>query len=191
MVTVLFWFFLTPFLDQGRLSALDFRKHGGQFLILVIDTFMVAFPVRLFHAVYEMIFMFMWCLMTILLYIFGLKSKLHKRFDFKQSNDITLVYLAVMTFVNPIFVQMVFFRLYKLKCLIFKPPDFSAFDAITTEKESTRVTSRDDRSVSAKMSFLTQFTLDQTLLCRQDDSIFSDEDTTDSSETTQTEVEAS
>lgn len=122
IVSVVFFAALYPqaYPDGDFPSVEDFNLHAVNTIVVIIELFLSALPVRILHMVFTMMFGLAYTGMSLLLYFFYKKTAIYPEvLDWNYPVKTGLVVGGLILVAVPV-VQLVLFSLYKLRVFIFR-----------------------------------------------------------------------
>ncbi len=125
IVTVIYFAFLYPLAVKQdpafAASALDINIHGINTIIMIIDNFMNAMPVRVMHAIYPVIYGLVYVVFSLVYY--AADPSVHilypKLLDW-SSPGTTIPCIIIVVFVLMPLMQLMWYGLYILRLKLFK-----------------------------------------------------------------------
>ena len=127
-VTALYWSYIAPnHTKEENLTPISINHHGVLLVLIILDTFLVAFPVRALHFVYPFAFASSYTVFTVILHFTGVNSTIYPVFDYVNQFPKTLA-LALGACIGCSAVHVVVFYLYRIKKCI--------ADRVTLKKRS-------------------------------------------------------
>ena len=133
-VDVLFWILLAPTLPTDeKLSSSRINKHVINGLLVVFDTLVVAFPTRLLHVVYPLLYAMLYSVFVVFLYLSRVNSKVYPFLDFEKNlkSAITIVIFSPLC---QVLCHFIVFLLFKLKKKCHQNASLAVTPAKTTSK---------------------------------------------------------
>lgn len=86
---------------------------------MLIDTFVISFPVRLFHCVYLQCFGLLYIMYTFILHTSNLNSAVYPFLDWADNAPIACAYGISLAIIGAFLVHLIFFGLYKLRSFLY------------------------------------------------------------------------
>jgi len=119
-VVILFWALAAPTLSPSDFTLpIIYHLHLVNFILLLIDIFLVAIPVRLFHVVYTVATILVYLLATLILHWLGIVSGIYPDVLVWQRYPTKSVIICLIGFVLVIVAHVIVFALYKLRMYIY------------------------------------------------------------------------
>nr|XP_039260346.1 protein rolling stone-like [Styela clava]XP_039260347.1 protein rolling stone-like [Styela clava]XP_039260348.1 protein rolling stone-like [Styela clava] len=126
LIFLTYWVFLAPIAAPEDIpTPYNIHRHAINLLLVLIDVFVAAFPIRLPHAVYAMIVAFLYCLMTLIEHLTGGISAVYPFLNWATNPGLAAGICVGLSILGPIVVQSIFFGFYNLRLAIAKCVDKS------------------------------------------------------------------
>ena len=105
--------------DIGRISVKDFNNHVMNGVVVVLELFVVALPVRFLHFVYVTIFYSLYFLWAYIFWSFGHTGNVlyMGMIDWNEPGDTMMSWLS-MALTRPIAIQIFLYVVYRLRLFI-------------------------------------------------------------------------
>ena len=120
LVTGLFWVVLAPSRTAVQnLNPITFHLHGTNSILFLVEIFMVAFPTRLLHFVYPIIFSFTYAVFSVILHFTGVNSSIYPVLNFVENAGLAVGTIVGSAFVLTPVLHSVVYLFYRLRTFIF------------------------------------------------------------------------
>ena len=139
LVATLFWSILAPLRTVAKnTQPITIHLHAVITLFLVIEIFMVAFPVRFLHCIYCVLFAIVYAFFTLILHLTGVNSAIYSAIDYKNNFSGTVIFICVIVFIAEVVLNGLVYLLYYLRKIIAKK--LKKDEVIHSHKNSRRKT---------------------------------------------------
>ena len=119
-VTGLFWTVLAPSRTAAEnLNPITFHLHGTSSILFLDEIFMVAFPTRLLHFVYPIIFSFTYAVFSVNLHFTGVNSSIYPVVNFVENAGLAIGTIAGNVFILTPVLHSVVYLIYRFRTFIF------------------------------------------------------------------------
>lgn len=122
IITFIYFAVLYPhiYAPGQKIRAVDFHIHGFNSVVIIIEMMICAFPIRLLHAIYPMIYGLTYVLFSIIYWAFDHKNNVVYKnvLDWNKPGQTIGVILGLGFLVIPI-LQLALFGLYRLRVWIY------------------------------------------------------------------------
>ena len=117
-ITILFWAALAPSATPGSLGdPFNIAIHAVNSVLFLIEVFVIAFPMRLLHFVYPMIFGIAYVIATLIFHATGITSAVYPVLDWENDPGIAAAF-SVGGVVGAVIVHSGMFGLHYLRKLV-------------------------------------------------------------------------
>ena len=119
LVTGLFWIVLAPGRTAAEnLNPITFHLHGTNSILFLVEIFMVAFPTRLLHFVYPIIFSFTYAVFSVILHFTGVNSSIYSVVNFVENAGLAVGIIVGNVFMLTPVLHSVVYLFYLLRNFI-------------------------------------------------------------------------
>lgn len=115
IVIVLYWGVLAPASTGNLGDPINIHIHVIVILLMIIDLFIVAFPIRLLHAIYSIVLLFVYIFMTLVYHWAGVNSAIYSPLNWMNSPGLAAGLSVAVVFVVTIMMHLVCFEGYCLR----------------------------------------------------------------------------
>ncbi|CAK8688819.1 unnamed protein product [Clavelina lepadiformis] len=118
-ISIFYWALIAPGRTaEQNLRPVTFHIHATNSILLLIDIFMVAFPTRLLHFIYTVLYGVLYAVALLVFHFTGLNSQVYSVIDFANSPGIAAAYVVVSVVIFPTILHSVVFGFYHLRAFI-------------------------------------------------------------------------
>ncbi|RZB39840.1 hypothetical protein BDFB_000206 [Asbolus verrucosus] len=141
-VTALYWSLIY---DEKSMNfdAMNFFVHANNSVLMMIDMFMVAHPIRLLHCCYPIVFGICYAVFSVIFYAAGGISRegqvyIYNILDWRKPGLTTIICVAVLGFI--VVVHIVCWGLYKFRMWLHSKYKKRESDGLNDEKDTSNKT---------------------------------------------------
>ena len=119
LVCLSFWIFVAPSQTaEKNFQPIGFYIHAIGIIIAVLDLLMSAFPVRILHFIYPLLYMLAYGLLNLILHWTGVNSQVYNVLDWEANVGLAAGIIAAFILVLPFIVQCILFGFYCIRFAI-------------------------------------------------------------------------
>ena len=126
-ITLIYWIGVSA-ASGDAVSAYILHVHGVTLLIALVDVMLVANPTRLWHCIYACLFAVLYCMFTVFYWVAGGTNGripdsafIYKGIlDWEEAPGTTVVVFLISIFILVPLCHLLFFGLYRLKCVLYR-----------------------------------------------------------------------
>lgn len=120
-VTLIFWGILVKDASPEYLrEPIGQHKHSVQFGFLLIDIFMISFPIRWLHFIYLTLFAILYSIFTAIMHWAKVNSRIYGFLDYENSPGLGVGVLLASSLIAAPIMHSIPFALYHLRSAIFR-----------------------------------------------------------------------
>lgn len=121
MVTAVFFIFLWPMMNSaGGIDMMNLQLHGINSVIIIIEHFVSAVPIRLYHYIYPLIYGLMYLIFSLIFWAVDHNHVIYPEvLDWNKPGP-TVVMVVILAIVVLPLLQLFYFVVYKIKIFIYK-----------------------------------------------------------------------
>lgn len=121
ITSVVYWCFIARYdTKQEIVTAFNIHKHVILLLLITLDAFIVAIPIRLLHVIYGMGFSMVYCFFLLVLHWTGVNSTVYQGFSWKDSPLKMIGFSISMIFIANPLVHCLLYLIHRIRVCIFR-----------------------------------------------------------------------